>query len=184
MGWLSNIYWENQKDVENDILNRDEKYVKIVDKSSRSGKLWVLFENIQTGDRFIVLYLIQSCGSRFERGEWGYKDMDESMGPCYYDCPQRILKGSTVPDTNGWRQHCLDMAKRKRDFKKRLKTMVAGDWLNLSNETTPETRILTYMYRLSENQIVARTSEGKVFRFLVDRLLQWDIIDIVKVEKV
>lgn len=29
-------------------------------------------------------------------GDWGYKDMDESMGPCYYTCPANLVR--RVPD--------------------------------------------------------------------------------------
>ena len=30
-------------------------------------------------------------------GEWGYKLMDESMGPNYYDCPLRLLDMASDP---------------------------------------------------------------------------------------
>ena len=38
-------------------------------------------------DSFIYLALLQK-----DDGCWGYKDMDESMGPHYYDCPLTLLK--------------------------------------------------------------------------------------------
>jgi hypothetical protein len=34
---------------------------------------------------------------RQEDGEWGYKLMDESMGPNYYDCPMQLLNMATEP---------------------------------------------------------------------------------------
>jgi hypothetical protein len=40
---------------------------------------------------------------------FGYKDMDESMGPCDHDCPAAILDLLTPTDSewaNAWRQKC------------------------------------------------------------------------------
>lgn len=47
---------------------------------------------------------------------FGYKDMDESMGPVYYNCPARILDLLTEPvneTAREWRQRCRERLKRK-----------------------------------------------------------------------
>lgn len=49
---------------------------------------------------------------------FGYKDMDESMGPCECDCPERILNLLTDPPLNEWaaqwRERCrANLAKRQ-----------------------------------------------------------------------
>jgi len=53
-----------------------------------------------------------------ERGEWGYKDMSESMGPCYYDCPASILALLSPLTGEGyakeWRAKCEETRKAKR----------------------------------------------------------------------
>jgi hypothetical protein len=62
--------------------------------------LWSLLET-PDGRRFINLDLIDKSGD-----QWGYKDMDESCGPCYYDCPLAFLDEATAPDNdfaNDWR---------------------------------------------------------------------------------
>jgi hypothetical protein len=41
-----------------------------------------------TLDRFIVLYLLVK-----NNGAWGYKDIDESMGPVEVNCPLSFLDG-------------------------------------------------------------------------------------------
>lgn len=50
----------------------------------------------------------------------GYKDMDESMGPCESECPERILKILT-PTTHeyalAWRKRCWDNIAKKKSFK-------------------------------------------------------------------
>jgi hypothetical protein len=69
------------------------------------------------------------CLLNFNRGEYnfGYKDMDESMGPCAIGCPEKILKLLTpLPDdeTNStkwakeWREKCWNnVNKRKNKLK-------------------------------------------------------------------
>ena len=72
-----------------DEIKRDlaqNKDITVLDSALTSGgrHLWVAME--YRGVRFVMLYLMSTS-----RGAWGYKDMDESMGPCYYDCPKRLL---------------------------------------------------------------------------------------------
>ena len=48
---------------------------------------------------------------------FGYKDMDETMLPCFYDCPVRILKLLTPTDNanaNEWRHRCMEAAAKKK----------------------------------------------------------------------
>ena len=45
----------------------------------------------------------------YSNGEFGYKDMDETSGPCQARCPERILDKLTATDSewaNLWRQRC------------------------------------------------------------------------------
>lgn len=48
---------------------------------------------------------------------FGYKDMDETVGPGYYDCPVRILDLLSPIDSdfaNEWRRCCRERAKAKK----------------------------------------------------------------------
>lgn len=52
-----------------------------------------------------------------------YKDMDESMGPYYYECPERILKAlDNSPPINRdaweWRQKCWNTIQRRKSVPK------------------------------------------------------------------
>ena len=76
-----------------------------------SGVLWGVWEqrlhDTQT-DAELKTELFISCDllrcSRGEDGrEWGYKDMEESMGPCYYSCPLGYLEMAPVANEN-WRE--------------------------------------------------------------------------------
>ena len=65
----------------------------------------------------------------------GYKDMEESEGPCYYNCPERILKLLT-PTTNEyavkWREKCWERIKQRKARPKLCK----GDVVEFSQPIT------------------------------------------------
>lgn len=58
--------------------------------------------------RFIALYLLQNGG---ERLGWGYKDVEESMGPCEVTCPVRFLDLAPLADSPyaaAWRERVCE----------------------------------------------------------------------------
>lgn len=61
------------------------------------------------GRVFIFLALMKSGGPN---SGWGYKDMDETIGPFYYDCPLALLNMATDPPYGPyaaeWRQGVRD----------------------------------------------------------------------------
>ncbi|MFR8621990.1 hypothetical protein [[Ruminococcus] torques] len=60
---------------------------------------------------------------------FGYKDMDESELPFYYNCPESILKLLTPTenaDANEWRKRCREYNLKKKELDKApLNTSVA-----------------------------------------------------------
>lgn len=70
-------------------LTRSEEGFAILAHSLRGNHLWKLVRLIRQGKR-ITFIALDSLGSH--RGEWGYKDLSEFMGPCESDCPLRFLK--------------------------------------------------------------------------------------------
>jgi len=96
-----------------------------------SGTLWTVWERawtkdgkeVRPRDRFIGCDLLR-CYS----GEWGYKDMCESMHPYYYNCPWSYLKMTPCSHV-GWRLGVIAYhARRKRKLaeKKRRKAKLAA----------------------------------------------------------
>ena len=82
-----------------------------------SGVLWAVWErtflkqgeSAEPAQRWITCDLIR-CHS----GEWGYKDMDESMHPYYYSCPLKYL--DLVPiDQYGGHAEWRDMVRQHHD---------------------------------------------------------------------
>lgn len=81
----------------------------------RGNCLWTVFEESEgepdTRLRQIVLFLLGAS-----KGDWGYKDMTESMHPYYYSCPLKYLdmvKQPTGEDSARWRENVRALAARK-----------------------------------------------------------------------
>ena len=88
---------------------------------SFSGVLWAVWERTfsidgnesQPSERWITCDLIQ-----YQRNSgWGYKDLDESMGPYYYSCPMKYLNLVPIEQFGGnknWRSLVIAHHQRKR----------------------------------------------------------------------
>ena len=79
MGW----YYQNQ--------TRRELIAELTAKSiafqANGNTLWTV-EETEDGRRIICCLLLASNSPQ----DWGYKPMDETVGPCYYDCPLGFLQ--------------------------------------------------------------------------------------------
>lgn len=168
MGWLYSDRWQSQKEVEEHlIVQLGQAGYKVLDKSSCWGEFYALCEH-PNGQRDIYVALIKGTEpSRYKCGEFGYKDMLESMGPCYYNCPERILAKSTDQSEYAvaWREKCRKLRKEKSLQRKVLKAMKEGDKLLTSFGE------LIFMYHYKSTQFVAkRVDSGKVFRYNVKHI--------------
>jgi hypothetical protein len=97
MGWTT-IPGYTKRQVINELTNND-----YVHKHKLVGnELWIVeqFTNKKTGqqEKIIVLYLLDNYG-----GEWGYKPIDELMGPCYYGCPLEFFELAQDHVNEKWR---------------------------------------------------------------------------------
>jgi hypothetical protein len=70
---------------------------------TRGNVLWVVWEYYTqaTGhfERVILCILLQRSSDG-----WGYKDLDEGCGPCYYSCPEKYLTMGTRVLNRKWRE--------------------------------------------------------------------------------
>lgn len=84
-----------------------------------SGVLWSVWERnftkngeeVQPSERWIQCDLL-----RCDQGEWGYKDMEESMGPYYYSCPLSYLELVPIDRFGGnveWREQVVEHHRRR-----------------------------------------------------------------------
>jgi hypothetical protein len=89
-------------------------------------------------ETFAVVFLTQ-----VEKGMFYYKDMSETMGPCYYDCPKSILK-KLSPTTNQyaleWRAKCLE----------RAENLARANKMKTSLPALPVGSVIKFMYNGNE----------------------------------
>jgi len=127
MGWT--FGWYSIKELKSHILNQfnNEHYKLLDSKGTSFGKrLWVAFENKKTNKSFIALYLLQKSEE-----DWGYKDMDESMGPNYYDCPLELLDKTTGDVTSKYAINWRKAVREHHSEKKEKSQLKAGDIFEL-----------------------------------------------------
>lgn len=112
MGWL---FFKPSKEALVEHLLDPNQYgnTKVVDHALRGNHLWMLFET-QERKRIVGLCLLGKSGRTFQT--WGYKDMDETMHPYFYDCPLRLIDTATEPLNDSaarWREAVREYWKKK-----------------------------------------------------------------------
>lgn len=111
MGWTTTA-GQTMKEMKNELRESAARngYKTLAERTV--GKCWYrVMEHAETGNRFIAVYLIRSG-----KGYVGYKPMEESQHPFYYDCPLQLLDiaGPTQSQmANEWRQKVRELAAQK-----------------------------------------------------------------------
>ena len=81
-------------------------------KATNFGRhLWMLIQP-KKGPSFICLFVLSSY-----QHDWGYKDVDESMGMYQWDCPATLIQQADPPSTETakqWREQILNYRARGR----------------------------------------------------------------------
>jgi len=96
--------------------------------------LWVAAQqtNKETGEKisYVTLFLMAKY-----QGCWGYKGMDESMHPYYYDCPQSVIDAvdpATHKSALEWRAGVVNHRERKKVAKQLIKSVQVGSVVKFS----------------------------------------------------
>ena len=152
MGWLFSEGQTKQELVENrtkswerDTEDKEGNKIHITSKciaqSLKGNSLWTVWEVTKTpigeaedvvgeSHRYIALDLLSS-----QRGYgWGYKDLDETCGPCEVNCPLKFLEMVPVPDSEyaaPWREKVKAYHAEQAEKKKKRGKIVAGSRLVL-----------------------------------------------------
>jgi hypothetical protein len=142
MGWTFPYHTNTKKELIRDLTrdqSRDGRVSRILKKSVRGNVLYTLYEAGPEGDtrKFIVIFLMGKHGG----DTWGYKDIDESMGPYEADCPVSYLDEADEPisDTaREWRETV-----RARAAKRKAKKPKKGETWTLVNCRIPEVKIVS-----------------------------------------
>jgi hypothetical protein len=123
MGWMSG--WNSRQELVDHLTtphqwNNEGKQhtLRVIKKCFRGNNLWTIMERVVDGqqtDKFIVLFMLKPFGHE----GWGYKDVEETCGPTYYNCPVSWL--DEVPDpgsfATAWRENVRQAATKLKAFK-------------------------------------------------------------------
>jgi hypothetical protein len=136
MGWLFTEGTDKKALVASINARRTAGGMKILKSRLVGNHHWYVAVG-GNGKSFIGLDLI-----KIHRGEIGYKDMDESMGPYYYDCPESFIKISPVDpeDKNSiaWREKVIaHHARKARSYEVGMVIVYGGNKYTLSKKITP-----------------------------------------------
>ena len=121
--------------------------------------LYVAVERIikETNERVVTAAIVLF---NFNKKEYGYKDMDETMGPYNYDCPIRIINLLT-PTTNEfaleWRKGCLE-------YHNKLKGCIMKEGQVFIKKGTP-VQTVTLLYPINKSSWVGIDERGGKYRF-------------------
>lgn len=136
MGWLFTHHQTRKELIARLTRDRDSNGVirKCLRRCTVGNVLWTVWEITRAGEevhRYVGCDLM-AC----QRGYgWGYKDMCESMGPCYYSCPPVYL--DMVPVANvRWRDQV------RAHHAARNRKVDVGDVLVFEGLSIPEARVI------------------------------------------
>lgn len=128
MGWL--IGWSSKKALVEHLTSDLSENNELIRHSVVGNNLWMLMLYKPSQEKFIALCLLKYVrGGGPRNNDWGYKDMDETAHPYYYDCPVTMLRESTctVESAVKWRKYALEWHETRRINAKAWKTVKPGD---------------------------------------------------------
>lgn len=117
MGWTYPYTTQTRAELV-DYLRRPDRFgnFELVKSSARGNRHWYLVRNKSTGEHSIGLDLMKGS-----RDGWGYKDIDESCGPHYFDVPLSYLDAApalTAGYSATWRESVRQWHAERKQVKK------------------------------------------------------------------
>jgi hypothetical protein len=103
------VYYAAIMPLKKPVYNEQGEHAKDADSN-------YMYVPIPAKDREVIGVVVLT-GTR-KNGYWfAYKSMDETVGPCYYDCPATILDlltPTTNPSALDWRRKCQERAGKQK----------------------------------------------------------------------
>ena len=135
MGWLymnrlhmgghatPKAYLDAQFTYRQDLEDGSSYAMRVLDSACVGNRVWYAATRVERSDQepyVIALVCLVRWNARDKEGlHFGYKDMEESMGTCEAECPERILNKLTPTNNEHaleWRERCrarLQLRSRK-----------------------------------------------------------------------
>lgn len=130
MGWMSYDIWSSPKAECDRILNqKTEKYESKVLKSYMKGNVYYAAVSLKTPEEecvYAAVFLTSYSPRATKEFNFAVKEMDETLGPHYYDFPEEYFELLTPTNSEfaiAWRTE----VKKRIDLKKKLSKLKKGD---------------------------------------------------------
>jgi hypothetical protein len=150
MGWLFPYHTSTKASLVEDVTKEITASGNTIVATKSVGKgLWMLVTPKNLDKPIIVFYLMEKVGT------WGYKDMDESMHPYYYDCPVAWLEKAPVL-SQPWRDGVMAHINKKIELKEAAKKIVANKAYRVKGSWKFRGYPLTELYVTSTNPCLGR----------------------------
>lgn len=154
MGWL--FGWNTRKELVDHLCEGNG--VKTLKRCFKGNNMWAV-QQTEDGLVFAVLYLIK--GRNESRDGWGYKDVDETMGPYQHDFPVSWLDLLSPCDSEyavSWRENVRKRAEQMARFK------IGTTWAYAGHE-------YTIIERRSPTSFRVKNEYGDTWRMKMSQLL-------------
>lgn len=131
MGW---IFYNIERDAQgrvpvkqecDRIINSEQSYCVLA--SSMYGSTYYAAVKDYDTDSVFGMVILTHKGDDLH-GNFGFKAMDETFGPYYYDCSQKVLDLLTPTHdgwANRWREGCRERLEQKRKYKE-ISKLISG----------------------------------------------------------
>ena len=119
MGWMFPYHTEERKTLIADrVKTFEDENVKseVLRHCVRGNNLWKLMQVTYKTNGEVQRYVALDMMAKSD-GVWGYKDLDDASGPCYYNCPLSYVEACTelnVGYATKWRQSVREYWADKR----------------------------------------------------------------------
>lgn len=181
MGWTTPHSTDSRDQLVEWLLREQNNpgHCEIIDHSRRGSVLYTVFRHIPKRYRFIVVFLLEGPTPAARRAgdrSWGYRDMDESMGPFVYDCPERLLRQSDLQDDRAveWRESCRRQRWEHAARRKLASECRAGDCLQLEAGCDHDGQLTTtviFVRAHTATFFIGKDTDGKLWRYRWDRVV-------------
>lgn len=137
------------------------------DGEDKNGKS--IYIPIDNGKVWAAVFL-----TSVENGMFYYKDMDETYGPGYYDCPKSILK--LLDDTTNeialnWRKKCIE----KADIKKKFSKLPIGTMIRFKLDGHTEMKACKHKPAYQFKTPFWISTDG--YHIPVGRIKDWEVVE-------
>jgi len=131
MGWLFSPQWETRAALVQH-LRRPERFgerLQLVRACATSSRHWYLVRELATGQHWIGLDLLKPG----QGDGWGYKDLDETAGPCDVDCPLAYLDAPHA-ERSGFAAQWRERVRAYHAARQAKPAPVAGAWVSYGGQ--------------------------------------------------